>query len=76
MKKSQPIRVIAAHRPVFATAAEPRRGMGERERERGGREGGREGGKEECREMKCGKDEEETERGKVKDGMTKDWETW
>jgi len=28
MKKSQSIRVIAAHRPVFATATELRRGMG------------------------------------------------
>lgn len=35
MKKSQPIRVIAAHRAVFAMATEPRRGMGEREVERG-----------------------------------------
>lgn len=55
MKKSQPIRVIAAHRPVFATAAEPRRGMGERAR---AREGGKEGGVG-CREWKCGEDEEE-----------------
>lgn len=43
MKKSQPIRVIAAHRLVFAAAAEPRQGM----HERGiGREGGKEGGRE------------------------------
>lgn len=57
MKKSQPIRVIAAHRPVFATATELRRGMGERDggREReGGRKGRRGVG---CGELKCGKDE-------------------
>lgn len=41
MKKSQPIRVIAAHRPVFTTATELRRGMGERDGGRVG-EGGRE----------------------------------
>ncbi len=82
MKKSQPIRVIAAHRPVFATATELRRGMGERERER---EGGKEGGVG-CRESKCGKDEEEEmERVKVewrgreekaKERMTKKGEIW
>lgn len=35
MKKSQSIRVIAAHRLVLAAAAEPRRGCGEGEAREG-----------------------------------------
>lgn len=65
MKKSQSIRVIAAHRPIFATATELRRGVGERG------EGGQrikmwEGGKQWCRRgMRVGEGKREEKNDKT-----------